>query len=151
MKVIYLFSLFLFSFLVSITANAVVGVNIDKTHAETASQSVDFVPAGIIIVKADAPSFNISLPRNASTGYMWILKNPEALMYVKPISYNYETNANKKLVGSGGQDVWTFMGRKEYFVLPIMFQLHFVYVRAWEKNQAPEKTAAFTIVMVPGN
>ena len=120
-------------------ANAVV-----VTHVQATKE----IAHDRIIIHDDSP-FTISLSRNASTGYMWILKNSEALQFLKPISYKYQSNADKKLVGAAGKDVWTFAGRKEYFVVPIMVELHFVYVRAWEANQAPVETATYTIVMVP--
>lgn len=140
MKLIKFITVALMTCVLMTNANAVVAAHVNPTKE---------IAHGRIIIRDETP-FSISLPRNASTGYIWILRNPEVLQFVKPISYKYETNADKKLVGSGGQDVWVFAGRKEYFVMPIMVELHFVYVRAWEANQEPAETAMYTVVMVPG-
>lgn len=139
MKLVKYMALALITCIVVTTANVVIAAHV---------QPINEIAHDRIIIHDDSP-FTISLPRNASTGYMWILKNPEALQFVKPISYMYQTNVDKKLVGAAGKDLWIFAGRKEYFVMPIMVELHFVYVRAWEANQAPVETATYTIVMVP--
>jgi predicted secreted protein len=100
----------------------------------------------IVFVNSTKPDFTITMPRNATTGYSWILKNPEVYTFVEQISYKYELG-DRKLIGSGGQDIWQFRVRKEYFKAPVTFQLHFIYAQPWELMIGQEKV--FNIVTMP--
>ena len=100
----------------------------------------------IIFLNSTKPDFTITLSRNATTGYAWILKNPEVYTFVEQIGYKYE-HGDSKLIGSGGQDVWQFRVRPEYFKAPVTFQLHFIYAQPWGLMVGQEKV--FNIVTMP--
>jgi predicted secreted protein len=102
----------------------------------------------IVMVNSNKPDFTVTLARNATTGYSWILKNPEAYTFVEQVDYKYE-RGDSKLIGSGGQDVWQFKVRKEYFKAPVTFQLHFIYAQPWELKVGQEQI--FNIVTMPIN
>jgi predicted secreted protein len=79
--------------------------------------------------------FTIQLPRNATTGYMWVLDGACATSLITPIKQVY-VETSKKLIGGGGHDYWTFNVNAQAYIVPTSIQLTFDYVRPWENGVA---------------
>jgi inhibitor of cysteine peptidase len=83
--------------------------------------------------------FNITLASNATTGYRWELTALPDEAVVKLVTNAYKSPETRAL-GAGGQEIWTFravgLGRTV---------INLKYVRPWEKNVAPVKTASFAV------
>ena len=135
MKTIKFIALLLLSCIIITGANAIVPNPPATAHKEA-----------IIFLNSTKPNFTITLSRNATTGYTWILKNPEVYTFVEQVGYKYE-HGDSKLIGSGGQDIWQFRVRDAYFKAPVTFQLHFIYAQPWELNVGQEKV--FNVVTMP--
>lgn len=106
------------------------------------SDAQDFGTAGVEEVRALAgKEFSITLPANHTTGYSWRLAtklDPAALTLLSN-TYNPSTSG---MVGAGGEEVWTFSAPTKGTT-----QLTFEYVRPFEKNTPPAKTAKFSVVI----
>jgi predicted secreted protein len=85
--------------------------------------------------------FSITLTANRTTGYSWRLAAPLDLAMLKQISEEYHA-ADSGAVGAPGEEVWTFEA-----VGKGMVQLDFEYVRPFEKEAKPVKTAKYSIVI----
>ena len=87
-------------------------------------------------------TFNVTLASNPTTGYSWALAkplDPKLLTLVTNIYQRPET----RLVGAGGQEVWTFkadggVGRTD---------IALKYVRPWETNVPPVQTTNFVVLI----
>lgn len=85
--------------------------------------------------------FSITLHANHTTGFSWRLATTLDPANLKLISNVYNVSASHAL-GAPGMEVWTFGTAAKSTVL-----LHFEYVRPFEKNAPPAKTADFSIVI----
>ena len=65
---------------------------------------------------------------NPSTGYSWQWSNRKMVAIVDTTKKVYLAS-NKGLVGSGGEEIWTFKGLK-----PGIDSVLLTYSRSWEKN-----------------
>ena len=61
-------------------------------------------------IKVDQ-TINIKLQSNPSTGYSWQWANKKMVAIVDTTKMDYQAS-NTGLVGSGGEEVWTFKGIK---------------------------------------
>jgi predicted secreted protein len=99
-----------------------------------------FAAAGVERIRAVAgKDFSITLQANHTTGYSWRLAgelDPATLKLVGNV-YNEATSGT---VGRSGEEVWTFSAQT-----PGTVQLNFEYVRPFEKNTPPIKTAQFSV------
>ncbi len=111
------------------------------------SQNNDLPPVGqctdpsqTIRVKP-GDKFVVVLDSNATTGYSW--QAPERTSHVSLNSHRYEAPLTS-LAGAGGKEYFEFTARsvgKENLV--------FNYLRSWEKDTPPVKTAIFTVEIIP--
>jgi inhibitor of cysteine peptidase len=85
--------------------------------------------------------FNITLASNATTGYHWELAARLDEAVVKLVTSEYKA-PETRMLGAGGQEIWTFkaVSRGQTVV-------SLKYVRPWEKDVAPEKTASYTVTV----
>ncbi|HEY4950001.1 MAG TPA: protease inhibitor I42 family protein [Candidatus Acidoferrales bacterium] len=85
--------------------------------------------------------FSITLSANHTTGYGWRLPTPPDPGTLKQISNEYHA-ADSGAVGAPGEEVWTFEAAGTGTV-----QLDFEYVRPFEKDAKPVKTARYSVVI----
>ncbi|MEI7912738.1 MAG: protease inhibitor I42 family protein [Verrucomicrobiota bacterium] len=92
--------------------------------------------------------FTITLDANHSTGYSWQLAKPLTETLVKSTTHSYQEAATEAgappRAGAGGKEVWTFKA-----ISPGSTVIEFKYVRPWEKDTPPVKTAKFPLVIKP--
>jgi predicted secreted protein len=83
----------------------------------------------------------ITLEANHTTGFRWQLaKDPDKSM-LEFADTQYITEETG-LIGSGGQEVWTFKTLKKGKT-----EVALEYVRPWEKDTPPAREAAFVIII----
>lgn len=91
------------------------------------------------ILWQDISYFEVSLPANATTGFVWHFLPNKSQNGIKLIKERYEA-PQTKLIGAGGRAVFSFetplckLGEKEFFTLV------FVYQRDFEKTKQPTQT-----------
>jgi predicted secreted protein len=85
--------------------------------------------------------FSITLNANHTTGYSWRLAKPLDPAMLRQISDDYHA-ATSDAVGAPGEEVWTFES-----VAAGNVELDFEYVRPFEKDAKPAKTAKYSIVI----
>jgi predicted secreted protein len=85
--------------------------------------------------------FSITLAANRTTGYSWRLTAPLDAAVLKQVGNDYQA-ADSGAVGAAGEEVWTFESVGKGTV-----QLNFAYVRPFEKDAKPVKTAKYSIVI----
>ena len=85
--------------------------------------------------------FKITLQYNASTGYQWVMAKAPDEKLVKLLGTDYK-RLDTKLVGAGGDMVWTFQALAEGKT-----QIELNYVRPWEKGQEPARTTNFVVLI----
>ena len=85
--------------------------------------------------------FKLTLQYNATTGYQWVLAKPPDEKLVKLLGNEYK-RLDSKLVGAGGDMVWTFQALAEGKV-----EIGLNYVRPWEKGAKPAETTNFVVVI----
>jgi inhibitor of cysteine peptidase len=83
--------------------------------------------------------FVITLDANSTTGYEWQLANPTDDGLIKLGSSEYVPDRTG-LVGSGGKSIWTFKA-----IQAGKAQLSFKYIRPWEKDASPVKSAVYIV------
>ena len=98
------------------------------------------------IVATAGEEFSVTLESNRTTGYGWQLAKPVDEAIVKSVKNTYETAPRRAggppMEGSGGKEVWTFKGISAGKTV-----IEFKYIRPWEKDKAPVKTAKFDVVV----
>jgi predicted secreted protein len=85
--------------------------------------------------------FSITLIANRTTGYSWRLAAPLDSAMLKQISNDYHA-ADSGALGAPGEEVWTFESVGKGAV-----QLDFEYLRPFEKDAKPVKTAKYSVVI----
>jgi predicted secreted protein len=111
--------------------------------AEIAASSGGFdVAGGVEEIRVLAgKQFSITLAANRTTGYAWRLATPLDPVMLKQISNDYHA-ADSGALGAPGEEVWTFES-----IVQGTVQLNFEYVRPFEKNAKPVKTAKYSVVI----
>jgi predicted secreted protein len=111
--------------------------------AEIAPSSGGFdVAGGVEEIRVLAgKQFSIKLAANRTTGYNWRLATPIDPATLKQISNDYHA-ADSGAVGAPGEEVWTFEAAGKGAV-----QLNFEYVRPFDKEVKPVKTAKYSVVI----
>jgi len=111
--------------------------------AEIAPSSGGFdVAGGVEEIRVLAgKQFSITLAANRTTGYSWRLAAPFDAAMLKKIGDEYHAAASGA-VGAPGEEVWTFEAVGKGAV-----QLNFEYVRPFEKDAKPVKSAKYSIVV----
>jgi inhibitor of cysteine peptidase len=93
------------------------------------------------VAVAVGQQFMLAQNANRTTGYEWQLAATPDPAVVKLVSAAYQQPEANRL-GAGGTQVWTFeaVGRGT-----VAITLH--YVRPWERDTPPARTASFTVVV----
>lgn len=82
-------------------------------------------------VNKNKPAFIINLAANPTTGYQWsVMQFDKNLLTLTSSVYQ---RANTKLIGAGGNMVFTFSLNKGK-MYPQATELFFKYARPWDKN-----------------
>ena len=84
---------------------------------------------------------SITLASNVTTGYHWELASPLNEAMIQLVASEYKA-PETKLTGVGGQEIWTFRAVGQGQTL-----IHLKYVRPWEKDVAPARTASYTVIV----
>jgi len=85
--------------------------------------------------------FVLTLESNPTTGYRWQFADKPDEKIVRFISSEYKA-PETKLVGAGGNEVWTFKAAGKGKTT-----INLIYVRPWEKDTPPARTATVIIVV----
>ena len=96
-----------------------------------------------ITVKA-GQEFKLTLHANATTGYQRVLAKAPDEKLVKLLGSEYK-RLDSKLMGAGGDMVWTFKALAEGKV-----EIGLDYIRPWEKGVMPVETTNFVVVIKAG-
>lgn len=83
-----------------------------------------------IVVNAKQERFSLQLKSNPTTGYSWFLREYDANL-ITPKNRVFAAG-DRKLIGAGGHEVWTFVVKPAGFVVPQQTILRMVYARPWE-------------------
>lgn len=107
-----------------------------SVYAATNGNGVIYTdPLKSIIVKKSSPEFTIIMQSNPTTGYSWSLKSYDSNI-VMPVSRKYYPPVNKKLIGAGGHEKWTFRIKPEGFVVPQTTSVTLIYSRPSDQQGA---------------
>lgn len=110
-----------------------------KTNTQATMQTKDQANSDSsdkpIVISGKQQTFNIELKANATTGYQWYLKDYNEKL-IRPVSYQYETAKDSKMVGQGGTAEFKFKTYKQFKSMPQMTQLTFIYARPWDINDS---------------
>lgn len=102
--------------------------------------------AGKAVETSVGKEFTVELEANHTTGYAWQLQKPVDESMVKAVSNDYQATPQAPgkvpMVGGGGKEVWTFKAVKAGKTT-----IDFKYVRSWEADKPPAKTASFQVVI----
>lgn len=86
--------------------------------------------------------FVLTLESNPSTGYLWRLAEKPDENVVRFVSSEYKAASDTRRVGAGGNEVWTFRAEGKGRTA-----INLIYVRPWEKDTPPAKTATAIIIV----
>ena len=86
--------------------------------------------------------FVLTLESNPSTGYLWRLAVKPDENTVKLVSSEYRAVPDANRVGAGGNEVWTFLATGKGKA-----EISLIYVRPWEKDKPPARTARVIIIV----
>jgi inhibitor of cysteine peptidase len=101
-----------------------------------AAHNVNYTdPLKSIVVSNQNPEFVILVQSNPTTGYSWALKNYDSNL-IAPVSRHYYPPANKKLMGAGGYEKWTFRVKAEGFIVPQATSISMLYSRPFDQQGA---------------
>lgn len=103
------------------------------TGADSAGAQADPIEVAV------GSDFSITLASNPTTGYRWELAEPLDETLIKLVDSEYKA-PRTKLAGAGGREVWTFKGIGQGHGV-----IELKYVRPWEKDAPPGKTAEFAV------
>src|SRR5271156_759894 len=102
-----------------------------------------FGTAGVEQIRVLAgKEFSITLVANHTTGYSWRLATTLDPATLKQVNHVYNERASDSTVGAPGEEVWTFATSAQATV-PLVFE----YVRPFEKDAKPVKTAKFLVLI----
>lgn len=99
----------------------------------------------VITVTEKDPNFTIAIPGNPTTGYLWLLNKYNSHL-IQSVSYHYQENANKKLIGAPGVFRFSFAVQSAAFKVPHSTEIRFVYARPWMKGYAQVKRYSVRIM-----
>jgi inhibitor of cysteine peptidase len=101
----------------------------------------EYTEANTIIEVTAGETFIIALLSNRTTGFAWELVEGLDKSILQLVNSEYIVN-DSKLIGAGGKEKLAFKALK-----PGKTVISLNYVRAWEKNAAPERKVAFPITV----
>jgi len=85
-------------------------------------------------------TFFIKVSSNPSTGFSWELNKPLDTILLLQGSDYIPRKTNPKVVGAGGEEIWTFQAIK-----PGKTVISLKYWRTWEKDQPPARIYNFPV------
>lgn len=97
-------------------------------------------PSQVVMVKT-GETFCIVLDSNATTGYSWDIVKKVLSPVIKFAGKEY-MQPGKELAGAPGKERWTFNALSAGTIT-----LTFNYIRPWEKEKKPARTATFKITV----
>ncbi len=86
--------------------------------------------------------FVLTLESNPSTGYLWQLAERPDENVVRLVGSEYKAASDAHRVGAGGNEVWTFRATGKGRTA-----INLIYVRPWEKDVPPARTATAMIIV----
>ena len=98
-------------------------------HAMPHAQAAQSKPKTVIIQHGQS-TISVKLNANATTGYSWVLGDYDHSL-LNLISYHYQA-PQTRMMGAGGQAVFTFHVDPAMFAGPQVATLTFHYARLWE-------------------
>jgi inhibitor of cysteine peptidase len=101
----------------------------------------DFTEADQEITVALGSEFTIALPSNPTTGFSWQLGQELDGTVLELVGSEYIRG--RAIPGAGGTECWTFRAAG-----PGETGITLNYLRPWETDVPPAKTAAFTVTVV---
>ena len=101
-------------------------------------------PKKAIALRKGETEFTITLDSNPSTGFAWYY-SPSTVDIIKLTSRKFVRTESDK-IGSPGKEYWTFEVSTDRLVGPMIFNLNFAYMRAWEIEKAE---SAHVFVLTP--
>lgn len=97
-------------------------------------------PDQVITVRR-GETFSLLVMANPTTGYGWQLAEPLDGRVVQLVASEYQSGASQR-DGAGGREVWRFAALQAGRTT-----IALKYVRPWEKERVPAKSAVFTIIV----
>lgn len=110
---------------------------------EVSGASVTYDETVKMITAKIGEPFSISLDSNATTGYQWKLSSPLDATVIKLESSVYQDpQSDRKIVGAGGKELWTFIpvGQGETLI-------RMEYIRPWETGSTPARAHEVKVVV----
>lgn len=108
------------------------------------SPSVQTPEDNKIILDSAHPALSVRLDSNPTTGYSWdVTDYDKQLLSVKKIKYVRTGN----LIGGGGYEVWEIKAVTPGTASAQPAIVKMVYIRPWEKNQAPADSKTFEVTI----
>jgi hypothetical protein len=98
-----------------------------------------------IIVSQDHPTVSIALPGQAGTGYQWFLSSFDP-RFITPISFSIQKGI-PPLMGGKNNSLFTLQFSPQSFIVPMRFEVGFVYQRSFENTVA--KTLPLIFITEP--
>lgn len=99
----------------------------------------------VVVMAEEGKEFTVRLGSNRTTGYVWRPAAPPDDKVVKLVRSDYAAFEGGR-VGSGGEDVFTFLA-----VGKGNTEITMEYVRPWEKPHSPVKTANIRVSVRPAS
>jgi predicted secreted protein len=100
-----------------------------------------------VTVKSAQPQFTISLPGNATTGYVWLPTTYDSHL-IKLLSSSYVTDKNTKLMGAPGTFVFNFKALSAAFSAPQSTTITFMYSQPWVTDKTGAEQVQYTVNIV---
>jgi len=89
-------------------------------------------PDKIISVSKSKPTFTLTLPANATTGYGWLLLHCNDQL-ITPVSAHYIAPTSE-LIGAPGHMQFQFKATAAALRVPRLLQLSLIYTRPWQPD-----------------
>jgi inhibitor of cysteine peptidase len=116
-------------------------LGVEKPPVNTGKSGEAFSDSATPVTVRKGQTFALTLRSNPTTGYIWQLDKPPEDGVIQFIDNQYRGDKSG-LVGAGGREIWTFKA-----VETGETTIDLKYVRPWEKNTAPAKSALFKVVV----
>lgn len=131
----YLFGVLLYLSLFSSIALADPATN--NAALSDPSRPLVLVKPGVIVLR---------LASNPTTGFRWFYSSKQSSSWIQPVSANFYSS-NDRLIGGGGQMVWTFKVNASVFSVPQLGNISLIYRRPWDEDG--KRIARFQVVVSP--
>lgn len=103
-------------------------------YAANSNSSTDqenrFNNSKALVISKPGHTFEIKVPANPTTGYLWFLKSYDHTL-IEAIKHRYDA-PKTNMVGSPGKDVWTFKAKAAFFTVPQITVIEFYSARPFD-------------------